>query len=65
MESYDHHENKWIFFSDMVKPKSEHSVVSTANKIFAVNGCYLARSEVYDNISRKFTLFNIKPLKQL
>ena len=60
VESYDHHENKWSFLSDMNVAKKYHYATSLGNKMFVTDVDNLARSEVYDNISRKFTLFNIK-----
>ena len=62
VESYDHHVNKWTFLSDMIAAKSFHSAISMGNKMFVTDVGYLARSEVYDSISRKFTLFKIKEL---
>ena len=60
VEAYDHHENKWTNLPDMLKGKSNHSAVSLGIKMFVIGKDYPVYCEVYDNISRKFTLLNIK-----
>ena len=61
VESYDHHENKWITLSDMIEWKTEHSAISMGNKLFVISGKYYPMcSEVYDNISRKFIVLNLE-----
>ena len=62
VEAYDHHENKWTFLCSMITAKSNHSSISIGNKIFVIGLGNLARSEVYDNISRTFTVFKFNPL---
>ena len=62
VEAYDHHENKWTFLCNMITAKSNHSSISIGNKIFVIGLGNLARSEVYDNISRTFTVFSFNPL---
>ena len=59
VESYDHHENKWSSLSDMVVSKSKHSLLSMGNKMFVISIKYYNCCEVYDSISRKFSLLNL------
>ena len=59
-ESYDHYENKWSYFPDMIGLRDEHSSFSMGNKLFVIGGCSNVDAEVFDSTSRKFTLFNLK-----
>ena len=61
VEAYDHHENKWTYLSDMIAKMYDHSVVSMGNKIFVITKGIPVYYELYDSISRKFTMFNVKP----
>ena len=56
VESYDHHVNKWTFISNMVKAKFGHFSVSMGNKMFVVGRNSLTRVEVFDSVSRQFTM---------
>ena len=47
----------------MIKAKSDHSAFSKGNKMLVVDASDITRSEVYDNVSRKFSFVNIKPLE--
>ena len=59
-ESYDHHENKWSNLPDMIGWRSDHSSFSMGKKLFVIGGYSNVDAEVFDSISRKFTLFNLK-----
>ena len=39
---------------------TSHSAISMSNKMFVIDRRYPERSEVYENISRKFTTLNTK-----
>ena len=60
VEAYDHHENKWTYLSDMIKKRYDHSSVTIGKKLFVIGGYDKVCSEVYDSVSRKFTMFNLK-----
>ena len=45
----------------MIEPKFDHSVVSMDNKMFVIDHNTLSHFEIYDNVSKKFSLINIKP----
>ena len=60
VESYDHYKKKWTSLSDMIGGKFEHSAINMGNKLFVISSVSYTSSEVYDNISRKFTLLNLK-----
>ena len=62
VESYDYYGNEWKFLSNMITANSNHSAISMGIKMFVIGVGNLARSEVYDNISRTFTEFNFKQL---
>ena len=47
----------------MIKAKSDHSAFSEGNKMLVVDASDITRSEVYDNVDRKFSFINIKPLE--
>ena len=59
VESFDHHENKWNILPDMVLSRFDHSSVAVGNKLFVIGGSNRICSEVYDSISRKFTMFSL------
>ena len=59
-ESYDHYENKWSNLPDMISWRNGHSSFSMGNKLFVIGGSSNVDAEVFDSISRKFTLFNLK-----
>ena len=54
VEAYDHHENKWYYFPEMLSPKNNHSSVSINNKMFMI-GSSSDYCEVFDSVTRKFT----------
>ena len=60
VEAYDHHENKWSCYSDMLKKRCDHLLVSMGNKMFVVSDNLSQTCEIFDSASRKFT--SIKPL---
>ena len=60
VEAYDHHENKWIIIPSMIKSRKIHNSVVVGNKLFVTGGYGRICSEVYDSISRKFTMFSFK-----
>ena len=58
VEAYDYYENKWTYLPDMIKHKSSHAQVSMGNKLFVFKEKQDdILSEVFDSVSRKFTLF--------
>ena len=59
VEAYDHHENKWIILPDMIKSMRKHTYVVVGNKLIVIGGYGRTCSEVYDSISRKFTIFSL------
>ena len=59
VEAYDLHENKWTYLSDMNKRRYDHSSVTIGKKLFVIGGYDKVCSEVYDSISRNFTMFNL------
>ena len=61
VEKYDHHENKWTSFPDLNYPRFNHGACSVGNKMFVIGGCNKMSSEVFDSVSRKFTVLK-KPL---
>ena len=60
VETFDHHENKWNILPDMVLSRFDHSSVAVGNKLFVIGVSNRICSEVYDSISRKFTMFSLK-----
>ena len=48
------------YLSDMIKKRYDHSSVTIGKKLFVIGGYDKVCSEVYDSISRKFTIFNLK-----
>ena len=56
VEAYDHHENKWTLLPDMIEKRCYHSTVSMGNKLFVTAGPLDITWEVFDSITRKFTL---------
>ena len=61
VEAYDHYENKWFYFPDMVEARVRHSLVTLGNKVFAISGYYKYSWEVFDRISCKFNLITNVP----
>ena len=61
VEAYDHHKNKWTYLSDMIAKRYDHSAVSMGNKMFVIGKGNPVYYELYDSISRKFTMFKVKP----
>ena len=59
---YNHHVSKWTYLSDMIAKMYNHSAVSMGNKMFVISKGNPTHYELYDSISRKFTMFNAKPL---
>ena len=49
----------------MIKRKKSDSAVSIGNKMFVIGGIELTRSEMFDVISRKFTVLKFNHLKNL
>ena len=60
VESYDHHENKWTFLSNLITERYNHSSLSMGNKMFVIARANFENSEVYDSVSRKFTMIASK-----
>ena len=56
VEVYDYHENKWTFLPDMIEDRCRHSLVSTGNKLFAIGGALSDSWEVFDSVTRKFSI---------
>ena len=59
VESYDYHEDKWIFLPDMIFERCGHAAVSMGNKMFIIGGfdegIYTLPCEVFDKFSNKFS----------
>ena len=47
--------------SDIIANTYDHSLISMGNKMFVIGKRDLVYYESYDSISRKFTMFNVKP----
>ena len=45
----------------MIANMYDHSLISMGNKMFVIGKGNHVHYELYDNISRKFTMFNVKP----
>ena len=45
----------------MIANRYDHSAVSIGNKMFVIAKRNPVGYELYDNISRKFSMFNVKP----
>ena len=60
VEAYDHHENKWSYYPNMLKARSFHSAVSMNNKMFMIGGQENNNNcEVFDSFTRKFTFVKL------
>ena len=60
IEAYDYYENKWNSLPDMIERRSYHASVSMGNKLFVIGGESTTSCEIFDSISRKFTLIELK-----
>ena len=58
VEAYDHYENQWAYLPEMIKGRSDHSLVSMGNKLFVIDGWTTNSCEVFDSKSRKFSCIN-------
>ena len=47
-------------FADMIGRRKDHSLFSMGNKYFVMGGHSNVDAEVFDGVSRKFTLLNLK-----
>ena len=62
VETYDHHENKWLSFPSMLEYRKDHNAVSINNKMFMIGGFRQTNScEVFDGVTRKFTFIRSHP----
>ena len=59
VEAYDHHVNKWNYLPNMLEKRCGHLSVSMGNKMFVISKYLSQNCEVFDSVSRKFTI--IKP----
>ena len=50
-----------ILLPNMILRRHHHSSVTIGNKLFMIGGNNVKFSEVYDSISRKFTIFSLEP----
>ena len=65
VEAYDYYENKWTLLPDMIIPRCGLGAVSMGNKFFVIGGCLKSlNNEVFDSVSRRFTMLKVKPLTQ-
>ena len=60
VEAFDHNENRWIFLIYMNESRIMHSLTKICNKLFVIGKNNIIFSEVYDSVSRKFTMFSLK-----
>ena len=60
VEAFDHHENKWNILPDMIQDRYDHSSVTIGSKLLVIGGNKRMCSDVFDSISRKFTMFSLK-----
>ena len=60
VEAYDYHENRWINLPNMIYGRYEHGMASMGNKMFVIGGIYDLISEVFDSVSRKFTIIKAR-----
>ena len=56
VEAYDYYENKWTYLPDMIEKRSCHAAVSMGNKLFVSVGYKTSSCEIFDSISRYFTM---------
>ena len=57
VEVYDHYENKWSYYPDMLEARHGHSAVSMNNKMFIIGGIISNNScEVFESFTRMFTV---------
>ena len=62
VEAYDYFENKWSYMPDLIKGRDGHGSVAMGNKLYVIGGINTRNSEVFDYISKKFTLIKPMPL---
>ena len=62
VEAYDHFENKWSYMPGLTEGRICHGSVAMGNKLFVIGGVHSQSCEVYNCISKKFTLIKPTPL---
>ena len=56
VEAYDRYENIWTCLPDMIEGRADHSLTSMVNKLYVTAGPLDVTWEVFDSLTRKFTL---------
>ena len=62
VEAYDLFENKWSYMPGLTEGRICHGSVAMGNKLFVIGGVHSQSCEVYNCISKKFTLIKPTPL---
>ena len=62
VEAYDIFKNKWSNMPSLIEERAGHDSVAFGNKLYVIGGVGTQSCEVYNYISKKFTLIKPMPL---